>query len=239
MWSTPLRGNVVGATGEMSFFSACLLRQQDPRCDDFRSVCRRTHRVCVKRFLPSKHFKADKSFLTSLGKYARPNSRFFPRDSHPIRTSSSFAAKYCAICSLAGLRKKPGTVPYEDELCLPCKPIPSYLLLLNMRDKIPIFSSLNERSFFIQNPFGIEVLKCSLCSLMLSFSIIALLGLDARTQAAFWTTILSLNHQLLSTRKVDNAGPGGFRTCDLLCATAAKQGSMFCITVSAAHKQDI
>ena len=30
-----------------------------------------------------------------------------------------------------------------------------------------------------------------------------------------WTTILSLNHQRFSTRKIDYAGPGGFRTCDL------------------------
>ena len=96
--------------------------------------------------------------------------------------------------------KKPGTVPCEDELCLPCKPRnsnPFLLLLLNMRDNTAVFSILNERSFCIQNPFGIEALKCSLCSLMFSFCIIALLGLDARTQAAFWTTILSLNHQRL------------------------------------------
>ena len=142
-------------------FSPC-----NPRCDDLHSVCRRTHRVCVTRFVsPSKHFQADEFFLTSLCKYARPNSRFFPRDSHPIRRSSSFAAKSCAVCSLAGLRKKPGPVPCEDELCLPCKPRnsnPFLLLLLNMRDKTPSVSILNAWSFFIQKPFGIEGLEMQL-----------------------------------------------------------------------------
>ena len=55
VWST--RQRCRGCGRNVLFIRACLLRQQDPGCDDLRSVCRRTHRVCVKRFLlPSKHF---------------------------------------------------------------------------------------------------------------------------------------------------------------------------------------
>ena len=124
----------------------------------------------------------------------------FPARQPPNAYIKLFCSEILRTMLVGGFAEKPGTVPCEDELCLPCKPRnsnPFLLLLLNMRDKTPIFSILNERSFFIQNPFGIGALRCSLCSLMFSFCIIALLGLDARTQAAFWTTSLSLNHQLL------------------------------------------
>ena len=107
VWST------AGCGRNVLFLRACFLRQQDPRCDDVRSVCRRTHRVCVKRSL-------------------LPSSRF--------------AATSCAVCSLAGLQKNPGTVPCEDEVCLPCKPRHSILptSATNMRDILSLNHSTRE-----------------------------------------------------------------------------------------------
>ena len=228
MWSTRQRCRIWGRN--VPFFRACLLRQQDPSCDDLRSVCRRTHRVYMKRFLlPSKHFKADKSFHTSLGKYARPNFRFFPARQSPnpyIKLFCSEILRSMLVGRSAEKNRERFTYVKMNYICLPCNSRnsnPFLLLLLNMRNKIPMFSILNERSFFIQNPFGIEALKCSLCSLIFLFCIIALLGLDVRTQAAFWTTIRSLSHQLLFHKE---------RSIMLAL-------EVFCIIATAAHKEDI